>query len=101
MRSFRSSELQWRIEGHFGSSGGGDTGAYDMFLGQDYHTLAQGSEQRVLPEKMTQWFVVLLRKMKTKDRSLTQFFLTFFATLWRPGLLLLHIKAYTNKVKTI
>lgn len=52
-----------------------------MFLGQDYHTLAQGSEQRVLPEKMTQWFVVLLHKMRTKDRRLTQFFLTFLATL--------------------
>lgn len=51
MRSFRSSELQWRIEGHFGCSGGGDTGAYDMFLGQDYPRLAQASEQRVQPEK--------------------------------------------------
>lgn len=101
MRSFGSSELQWRIEGHFGSSGGGDTGAYDMFLGQDYHTLAQGSEQRVLPEKVTQWFVVLLRKMRAKDRGATQFSLIFLATLWCPGLSILHIKAYTNKVRTI
>ncbi len=56
MRSFRGSELQRRIEGHFGSSGG-DPGAYDMVLGQDYHRLAQTSEQQVLPEKMKKWFV--------------------------------------------
>ena len=49
-----------------------------MFLGQDYHTLAQGSEQRVLPEKVTQWFVVLLRKMRAKDRGATQFSLSFW-----------------------
>lgn len=33
MTGFRSSELHLRIEGHFGSSGGGDRGAYEMFFG--------------------------------------------------------------------
>lgn len=41
----------------------GIQGIMIRFLGQDYHRLAQASEQRVLPERMTQWFAYCTRSL--------------------------------------